>query len=545
MHARLFCVAVALAFAGSACEPGVVAQPNDGKGFSPVAMVPHLVKELRAQGKQVKVPFPATASRAKKFNPSGGPLGPLETAAEQKVLVLFANFTTPPPGGPAAPRDLADYDDLLFGTTYDPPEWQMLRQYGVDYPTDLTLVNFYREVTYGKVDITTVDMPSTRGWTNVGKPYDYYCKADGVHDNAFGFFPNNAQGLVIDVIEAAKAAHPDLNFANYANANGVIPNLFVVFRGTGAEWSGTGELIWSHSWDLSEGTGLNGYTVDGVRVNNYAMMPEVGGDLTGFYRKSGPFAPNVGVFAHEYGHVLGLPDLYDYGYESEGVGGFSLMAGGSWNTYPAYLNFLGNAPAHPDAWNKIRLGVVTPIEITATTDVSLPPVVEEPVIYKLPVPGSNGAEYYLLENRQQVGFDVGFALQESAWNAGLVHGLAVYHVDDTVMQRSYWRCNEAENWKENRFASAQKNPYNGEQHYGVSLLQADGLWQLERGASSGDDGDLYPGTRGVHRLGDTTSPNTTTYYFYGNDPGRWGHSGISLENIQEAGGYITTQIRFQ
>ena len=73
-----------------------------------------------------------------------------------------------------------------------------------------------------------------------------------------------------------------------------MPNLFVVFAGTGAEWSGDPDLIWSHSWDLTEGTGMDrgDLTVDGVKINNYAMMPEVGGDLTGYTGVvSGPTRP--------------------------------------------------------------------------------------------------------------------------------------------------------------------------------------------------------------------------------------------------------------
>jgi len=191
--------------------------------------------------------------------------------------------------------------------------------------------------------------------------------------------------------------------------------------------------------------------------------------------------------------------------------------------------------------------VATPVEIKANRDVVLPPVVEQPVIYKVVVPSSGGVEYFLFENRQQMGFDVGLALNDG-WT-GTSHGLAIYHVDDTVFGHvgpdgysNYWRPNEAENWNNIRYASAKLAP-NGETHYAVSLVQADGKWHLERGANSGDGGDLYPGTGAVRRFDESGNPNSTTYYFYPDGPGRYGKSGLSVQNIQEANGVITAQIR--
>jgi hypothetical protein len=62
------------------------------------------------------------------------------------------------------------------------------------------------------------------------------------------------------------------------------------------------------------------------------------------------------------------------------------------------------------------------------------------------VPFSDGKEYFLFENRQQVGFDEGL----KPYGSGNVHGLAIWHIDDVVLNRNYWRPNEAENWKEFR-----------------------------------------------------------------------------------------------
>jgi M6 family metalloprotease-like protein len=337
-----------------------------------------------------------------------------------------------------------------------------------------------------------------------------------------------------------------VDFSQYA-VNGVIPNLFVVYAGTGAEWSGATDIIWSHSWDISWETPYpNGMTVDGVVINNYAMMPEVGGDLTGVTGVvTGPYPPTVGVFAHEYGHVLGLPDQYDYGYESDGTDVVSLMAGGSWNRYPNKPIFSGNSPAQMDAWSKYFLGFVQPIEVTGSMPVTIQNAVENKDIYKMVVPNSGGLEYFLLENRQQIGFDQGLA------RFG-VHGLAIYHVDETVFWRTFWRPNEAENWKEFRSEGWRKAD-NGESHYAISLIQADDLWQLEKaiyipynpatGAGS-LAGDLFPGSMGKTSFGNRTLPNSSSYYFWGGSAPKFGYSGVTVENIVESDGVITADLSY-
>lgn len=518
------------------------AQTDD---LSIVKIEPEAAQTLKAQGRNFKYPFPNWLNKGKKFNPVGNTIPPLTTAEEQKILVIFIEFTTLPPGGPATRLDLHYFDDMLFGTVYNPPEY--VAWYpgppADQYPTDRTLYNYYKEVSYGYIDIVTLNLPSSLGWKNSGHPYDYYCKADGIHDNSFGPYPENAQGLVIDAI---KAADPFVNFSLYAT-NGEVPNLFVVHAGTGAEWSADPSIIWSHSWDLSEGTGLNGYTADGVRLNHYAMMPEVGGDLTDYLGIGGygPYPPTVGVYAHEYGHVLGLPDQYDYGYESEGTGYYSLMAGGSWNRYPYTTMpgwsrgtriFSGNSPADLDAWSKYRLGFVTPTPVTSLTSATLPPAETSPVAYKMDVPYSGGKEYFLLENRQWIGFDQGL-MQYGA------HGLAIYHVDNTVFTRNYDRPNEAENWKEFR-SEGWRKAWTGEIHYAISLIQADDQWHLEHGTNGADPGDLYPGFYGVTSFSSSTRPNTSNYYFWGGSSPKFGYSGVTVQNIAETGTTIAAQLSF-
>jgi immune inhibitor A len=524
--------------AASAPYQSVQTAKVEGKGFSIVSLQPDVLQAIRAQGKTIKYPVPNTVNKGRKFNPVGNLVGQLTTAPTQNVLVIFADFTTPPPGGPALPSNLATYfDPMLFGTVYDPPEYAAT---GVSYPTDRTLHNYYEEVSYGAVNVTTLNMPSVMGWTQTLHPYAYYCQADGIHDNGFGPYPQNAQGMVIDVV---RAVDPLVDFSDYA-VNGEVPNLFVVFRGTGAEWSTDPGLIWSHSWDLSQDSGTDltvaNRTFDGVVVNNYAVMPEVGGDLTGFAGTvTGPFPPTVGVYAHEYGHVLGLPDQYDYGYESDGTDVYSLMAGGSWNRYPGYLSdgkpaqiFSSNSPAQLDAWSKYRLGFTTPKVITSLKNVTLRPAEKYPDVYKMIVPNSDGKEYFLFENRQYIGFDEGLLRFAT-------HGLAIYHIDDNVLTRNYWRPNEAENWKEFRSEGWQK-AWTGETHYGISIIQADDRWDLEHAfyamvtpyEASSLSGDLYPGSLGKTEFSSYTYPNSSNYYFWAGSAPKYGYSGVTVTNIR-------------
>ncbi|MEH7118372.1 hypothetical protein V7128_13240, partial [Neobacillus vireti] len=97
------------------------------------------------------------------------------------------------------------------------------------------------------------------------------------------------------------------------------------------------------------------------------------------------------------------------------------------------------------------------------------------------MPGSNGSEYFLLENRQQQPgtFDLGLSRYGS-------HGLAIYHVDENVLSRNFWRPNEAQNWFQSRKQQVIPDPSTGETHYGVAVIQADNQWDLERNRNSGD-----------------------------------------------------------
>jgi immune inhibitor A len=110
-----------------------------------------------------------------------------------------------------------------------------------------------------------------------------------------------------------------------------------------------GDAIWSHRWyanfDLETGPAgchLGGYNLPGTNlwVGDYTIEPENGG---------------VGVFAHEFGHDLGLPDLYDTAGAGDNTTGFwTLMSSGSWASDSP--DSIGDKPVHMGAWEKLALG---------------------------------------------------------------------------------------------------------------------------------------------------------------------------------------------
>src|SRR5215207_1153581 len=113
---------------------------SERSSFEIVSLQPDVAQALRSQGKKISYPFPNTANKGTKFNPVGDIVPALNTASNQNVLVIFANFTTTPPGGPATRLDLGTYfDPMLFGTVYDPPEYAPYP----NHPTNRTLKNYY------------------------------------------------------------------------------------------------------------------------------------------------------------------------------------------------------------------------------------------------------------------------------------------------------------------------------------------------------------------------------------------------------------------
>jgi len=183
--------------------------------------------------------------------------------------------------------------------------------------------------------------------------------------------------------DSIKIADPLVNFRLYKH-------VMIVHAGSGQETSHNLNDIWSSHYYTSPPIS----TADGVGIDDVSVVPE--SEISGF--------DPTGVYAHEFAHGLGMPDLYNENDpNAEYVGRWDLMALGTSNGIPP-----GSSPAHFTAWGKIKLGWTNRVQSVAKNtyaNVTLNPL-EDPgaVLHavKLPVTSTT---YYLIEVRKQIGFD--------------------------------------------------------------------------------------------------------------------------------------------
>lgn len=249
-----------------------------------------------------------------------------------------------------------------------------------------SMAEYWRENSYGRYRLTGEVVGPLRV---AGRMTDYAYdrnQADG----------RRVKRLIQKAVEAA-AKKVDLKSFDTHDArgkkrsDGMIDHLMVIYSEKTGKHDGFSP-IWPHRGSLD-------LEVAGVRVGSYTIMNH---------------AARLGVYVHEFGHDLGLPDLYDRDYSSHGAGDWCTMASGSW---------LGSAgtPAHVSAWAKIRLGWIAPKVISKPVrSLSIPSSSEKPFALKIPIGEVDSPEYFVVENRTKVGFDRELAAE----------GLLIWHVDD-------------------------------------------------------------------------------------------------------------------
>lgn len=344
-----------------------------------------------------------------------------------------------------------------------------------------SMVDYYREVSYGQLNLSG----ETFGWYSVAQPKNYY-----VNDGYYGILGGGAR-FVRDLVVIADAS---IDYSDYDyDDDGYVDLIMAVHTGPGAETQETERNnLWSHRGTLNAASvSYPGMMPDGeyvtndpwpghpgqyIKVNDYSLQPELK------WGRDNSIA-EIGVFCHEFGHVLGLPDLYDTDGSSAGIGNWGLMShgmyGGDSNHY--------ESPAHMCAWSKAFLGWIEPhIVLTSTHGKEIINSEQNPhSFYKIWKNGNPNREYFLIENRQSIGFD------KYIYEPGLL----VWHVDEDRIDVRLLsnKVNDNENYK------------------GVDLEEADGRNDLDHFVNNGDDGDPFPGKSNNYRFDDYTNPNSIDY----------------------------------
>lgn len=148
---------------------------------------------------------------------------------------------------------------------------------------------------------------------------------------------NSTMSLLIKESLTALHENGEVDFSNYdLDEDGIVDTIFFYYAGYGSADSDT-ETIWPHQYDYRSYKAGN-LNFDGKKIGPYACANELKGwnPTTGgqpWKDGSAPWVGGIGTFVHEYGHVLGLPDLYDVEYSGLVVtpGEWDVMDEGSYN----------------------------------------------------------------------------------------------------------------------------------------------------------------------------------------------------------------------
>jgi M6 family metalloprotease-like protein len=325
-----------------------------------------------------------------------------------------------------------------------------------------SVYDYFLEVSAGKLRYKNIVAP----YYTAQHPRAYYTKESVAQ-------PTRTRELIKEALDYHKAQGFDFS-ALTSDGQDYVYALNVFYAGPVVNnWA---KGLWPHAFHL-----LTEYQLAPGKLAFDYQITNMGSQLT------------LGTFCHENGHMIcDFPDLYDYGYESKGVGVYCLMcAGGD----PDERN-----PTHVGAYLKYRAGWAAKVtRLTPGLQATAPAGKNEFFIH-----AKNAVEYFIVENRRQSGRDA--QLTDS--------GLTIWHVDEL-----------GDNSNEHMTAAS---------HYECTLVQADGNNDLEMGANGGDDDDLFHAGANS-RFAESTTPSS-----------RWWDgtpSGLDISDIGPAGQNISFSVK--
>lgn len=302
----------------------------------------------------------------------------------------------------------------------------------------------------------------------------------------------------LDALEAAQKAYPDQDWSRFDNdGDGVIEGAIILHSGP-SDQSQADDNIVSIAYDH--------YVYNRKLGNKILACAATTGEIEYPQRfGSNEKAMTLGLIAHEFGHVLGLSDLYPYDGSKEVMGYVDVMAAGSWGGW-------GKTPAVPSIFNKELLGWAKAKVLDAPGYVTLANSLQnKDAFYRINT--ATRGEYFLLENRQPIGFDRAFSNNDD----GRGHGMVIYHVDSVLYSGH------------NIFTYSSSTPTSGANDVrtngrpSVSVVPANGA----QVGYDPDNGLTWPGALGKTAFTDATVPAMTSW--------SGAHTNRPITNISEEG----------
>ena len=413
------------------------------------------------------------------------PVPPHLRPSDEALNRSRARFGVPPIGSSttmAAPAWAGNNTDVLFlavefsdrGCTFTPAQMADV-MFGTAATGPGNLEDYFEEVSGGALDVDGRVIGNQANTDCIALP-----ESHGYYDQG----PGDAWEAVEDALDAAD---PYVDFDDYDNdGDGVVDQLGIIYAGGGPHdgcdtdnaptGNGGGDGLWPHfSGNNSTGTD------DDADVQNYIINSEL--TRRGAFGSPCNDRQSIGLFVHEMGHGLGVPDLYDTDGSSPGVSSWSAMASQYLTT-----TVLADTPPHYDPWTKWRLDWVTPTEYTGQNtvvtldDASTSGEVAQILPNPLGAEQGGAGEYFLVENRQQNNFD-----------GQLVGcGVLVWHIEET----------QTHNQNEGHSLAA---------HRLVDIEEADGLDELDADGGDPDAGDPFPGTSDTRLFDGASDPSSDLY----------------------------------
>jgi immune inhibitor A len=295
---------------------------------------------------------------------------------EEDIFTILADFGTQPKtatGGTAGPvhNQIAPPDRNWDGNATDDNSTNWTSDFNTQHYKDMmfgsgeSFKDFYTKLSNGRF----LAKGDVSDWVKV--PYNEATYGSNKQSDAAGYWPFIADTATAWYTAQKAAGKTDAEITtylqqfdkvdrydydgdgNFNEPDGYIDHFQAIHAGEGEEAGGGTEgadAIWSHRWyaySNNQGkTGPDQNKLGGVPLGNSGLWI---GDYT-----TEPENGGLGVFSHEFGHDLGLPDLYDTAGGDNGTGFWTLMSGGSWLNHGT--DSIGTTPGYMGAWEKLQLG---------------------------------------------------------------------------------------------------------------------------------------------------------------------------------------------